>query len=733
MISWEETLYSTGQKEGIEAPGLAVSAYAQLIASASGILWKAMGDRSVSQDRIRYLAAVQAVGFISPSYQNGCINRLGNPEEKARFRKAFMLHGNEYMQITPEETAEASLRMHAGPDAAYIARSGCRINMHEHSEGDAVLGGREWAEARKAFIQRMAKVHPYKPSEKLSPERRKQVAGIIRIADSIVSAISPEEYGMKGISAAEDHAESFIEEYRHKGSSEIRKAGRYDRKLLALLDRSRPSHNGSIRICEGPVTERAIHAAVIHLRRMKLPKPVIAAFPSATAARLYDESEYTAITVDQVLSAAVGTGQADISTAMLAGTGLIISASGSYDQYSMKLLAEATKTLTALGTDIIIMATAIMPRDKAVLFGCSEGEVSSEAYPLLTCSSHRIVETPAEISSRKGIGFGFVRTDDEALKAVSEAVSYGKTVVLIRDTVRLAQDAYSALKQCCDPEAGIVLLHSRFTGYDREGKEADLKNAMESRKGLAVITTDSILGLSRIKADTVISDIAPMDILLTRMMLARRKAGKALVISPYPEVDGSEDFGEAGSMFPSYILHRTAEALSSASEITFSSFRMLISAAYADRAETGNLRKLKDIWKRNEQQRKARALYAENGMLGLLRHLSLTRGGAQKSTRLTLYRRIDLDKGDMVSPDGREISLKARGAAEAVRKSSLYVPLQDAPDIADEKMAGKLRKLGLGKFRRLAENLPDGRLMNTDGSGTGMEYTGELGYRRKRP
>ena len=64
MISWEETLYSTGQKEGIEAPGLAVSAYAQLFASASGILWKAMSDRSVSQDRIRYLAAAQAVGII---------------------------------------------------------------------------------------------------------------------------------------------------------------------------------------------------------------------------------------------------------------------------------------------------------------------------------------------------------------------------------------------------------------------------------------------------------------------------------------------------------------------------------------------------------------------------------------------------------------------------------------------------------------------------------------------
>lgn len=111
--------------------------------------------------------------------------------------------------------------------------------------------------------------------------------------------------------------------------------------------------------------------------------------------------------------------------------------------------------------------------------------------------------------------------DDDALVAcLQDALAQGGCACVIRDTVSRAQDTYDLLKERLG--IPVILTHSRFMALDRKRNDDRLlrllgKDASERPEALVVVGTQVLEQSLDIDFDIMVSDIAPIDLLLQRM------------------------------------------------------------------------------------------------------------------------------------------------------------------------------------------------------------------------
>lgn len=122
-------------------------------------------------------------------------------------------------------------------------------------------------------------------------------------------------------------------------------------------------------------------------------------------------------------------------------------------------------------------------------------------------------------------------------KAVADLVDrlyrQGGCVLVVRNTVSAAQDLYEELKSRHDGE--VRLMHSRFTVADRQrndawlldhfGKDATTANDKRPKKTI-VVATQVVEQSLDIDFDTLVTDLAPVDILLQRIGRIHRHSGR---------------------------------------------------------------------------------------------------------------------------------------------------------------------------------------------------------------
>ncbi len=168
------------------------------------------------------------------------------------------------------------------------------------------------------------------------------------------------------------------------------------------------------------------------------------------------------------------------------------------------------------------------------------------AYPLLTYTEglkEKWTEVPASGRSVT-VSAEFIGDDIETLaETLKQLLKDGGCVGIICDTVGRAQAAERALSGCFGQDA-VVLDHSRFMDIDRFarekslrdklGPEATVENGM--RPALLVVVGTQVLEQSLdIDFDVLISDIAPIDLLLQRLGRTHRHArGAAECSRPEP-------------------------------------------------------------------------------------------------------------------------------------------------------------------------------------------------------
>lgn len=187
---------------------------------------------------------------------------------------------------------------------------------------------------------------------------------------------------------------------------------------------------------------------------------------------------------------------------------------------------------------------------------------------------------------------------EAALAEIVAAVRAGAAVAWIRNSVDDCLDAEAALRA-----AGLetILFHARFAMVDRQAIEAQVMEIFgpgstpEARRGRVIVATQVIEQSLDLDFDVLISDLAPIDLLLQRAGRLWRHAGRARplaaarlwVVSPDPAEAVDADwvtraFPRGAWVYENHaLLWRTAEVLFAAGHVCApDDMRPLVEAVY---------------------------------------------------------------------------------------------------------------------------------------------------------
>jgi CRISPR-associated endonuclease/helicase Cas3 len=241
-------------------------------------------------------------------------------------------------------------------------------------------------------------------------------------------------------------------------------------------------------------------------------------------------------TIDQVLLGVLPARHQSLRLLGLQRKILIIDEVHAYDPY-MEHLLEVLLEAHARGGGSAILLSATIPIKKrndlmdAFRKGLSVNEdenlFSGEmAFPLVIqagLSGTKTYPTDTRREVRRAVGVSFLHDYEKVLQFIEQKASAGECVCWIRNTVKDARKTYQDLKK-----RGIIsldrldLFHSRFAMVDRARIESNTKDyfgkksGQEERKSRVLISTQVVEQSLDLDFDQMITDLAPIDLLIQR-------------------------------------------------------------------------------------------------------------------------------------------------------------------------------------------------------------------------
>lgn len=251
-------------------------------------------------------------------------------------------------------------------------------------------------------------------------------------------------------------------------------------------------------------------------------------------------SSHVVGTIDQVLFGGLRAKHTMLRQLALAGKVVVIDEVHAADDYMRVYL---TRTLTWLAhhrVPVVLLSATLPPAIRAELASAyARGVVGRRvrvdvatdgSYPRIT----RVAATAEDVPVDGG-GGGVVQErhvlpladDVDSLVAVlREELVDGGCAVVICSTVRRAQERYRAVKAAGVGE--VVLVHSKFVAPHRARREADLVSRLGPKgnrpERLVVIATQVIEQSLDVDFDVMVSDVAPLDLLVQRWGRLHRHA-----------------------------------------------------------------------------------------------------------------------------------------------------------------------------------------------------------------
>ncbi len=331
-------------------------------------------------------------------------------------------------------------------------------------------------------------------------------------------------------------------------------------------------------------------------------------------------------TIDQALLAILPARFQSLRLFGLVGHVLIVDEVHAYDSYMNKLLKTLLTFHAAFGGSAILLS-ATLPRHirreliGAFAQGLGEQEMPSEInnpYPLATGFSSELGLTEIAIEAtsqhQRCVEVRITPEQDEVERLIGDAFSEGKCVCWIRNTVHDALAGYAYLKEKI-PTAKISLFHARFAMGDRLEIENTVTNTFGKksgegdRKSQVLIATQVVEQSLDLDFDLLISDLAPMDLLIQRAGrlhrhprdekgntlaggIDRREPPTMIIHGPIPDSDDLGDwyesvFPKAAFVYPSHgCLWLTAKLLVEKGVLkTPDDSRELIEAVFSERVD----------------------------------------------------------------------------------------------------------------------------------------------------
>lgn len=237
-------------------------------------------------------------------------------------------------------------------------------------------------------------------------------------------------------------------------------------------------------------------------------------------------------TIDQAFLSVLKTKYQSLRLIGLLGKVLVIDEAHAYDAYMGKELEVLLQAHAALGGSAIIMS-ATLPYSvrqrfsDAFLCGLNLKPLELEqkdAYPLLTHvwngrKEEVIINCDAQ-KAKKDVHVVFAHSENEIRNIIKQCIARDQSVCWIRNAVKDARLTFQRLKNEFE---NIELFHARFTIIDRSCiqdrvmKAFDKNSCFEQRHGKLVIATQVVEQSLDLDFDVMITDLAPIDLLLQRV------------------------------------------------------------------------------------------------------------------------------------------------------------------------------------------------------------------------
>ena len=332
-------------------------------------------------------------------------------------------------------------------------------------------------------------------------------------------------------------------------------------------------------------------------------------------------------TIDQAFLAVLPKKHLTLRQYALAGRILIIDEAHCFDAY-MKEELGALLRLHAMngGSAIVLSATLARSIRRQIARSYYEGlgftrkqagklsaRCASTAYPLLThITRDEVAEHAPELDARlaRTVAIERLESREDSFRLASDAADLGAAVLVICNAVDEAIVAHEALT-ALRPEGTTHLFHARFAQGDRVaiedavlarfGREAEV----QQRGGHVLVATQVVEQSLDLDFDLVVSDLAPVDLLIQRAgrlwrhMDIRPEASRAvagpklLVVSPDPSAAASADWlvpclGRAAYVYRhAGVMWRTARTIFARAAFAVpDDLRPMIEAVYGESIES---------------------------------------------------------------------------------------------------------------------------------------------------
>lgn len=261
-------------------------------------------------------------------------------------------------------------------------------------------------------------------------------------------------------------------------------------------------------------------------------------------------------TIDQALLGVMPARHQSLRLLGLLNKVLILDEVHAYDAYTNQLLKTLVEFHAAFGGSVILLSATLTQCQREALIAAFYGKkyatkpyTAKTHYPLLTQASSVLPILEQALQTRESVKrtvhVQFCHDEVAVLHIIQQAVERGKSVCWIRNTVTDARAAWQQLVDCDWIEKGkLHLFHSRFTLHDRLTIERHVldyfgkQSIPAQRQGRVLVATQVVEQSLDLDFDVMISDLAPIDLLIQRAGRLQRHNRDALgTLLPHGQQD----------------------------------------------------------------------------------------------------------------------------------------------------------------------------------------------------
>jgi CRISPR-associated endonuclease/helicase Cas3 len=283
-------------------------------------------------------------------------------------------------------------------------------------------------------------------------------------------------------------------------------------------------------------------------------------------------------TIDQALLSILQTRHFFVRLFGLSHKTVIFDEVHAYDTYMSTLFQHLLRWLARMGTNVILLSATLPSTTRADLIEAYTGRACDvePVYPGIfwaTRTAEDSVSFEASATAARTLALEWIeRAEAAVVEKVREFVDPGGCVAVICNTVGRAQGLYEALRAAqLVPDEDLILFHARFPFSSRKVIEenvlARFDKAGASRPERAVVVATQVIEQSLdLDFDAMISDLAPVDLLLQRAGRLHRHhrparpehlARPTLTLTRPATQDGAPQWHNDGYVYEPYVLLRS--------------------------------------------------------------------------------------------------------------------------------------------------------------------------------